>query len=82
MSQRLPFRQADVSRALKAVQGLGIPIARIEIDQAGKIVIVSVPSVNGEDSAPDEPSPALIALRKRNAERRAKRTASRPEKVG
>ena len=79
MSRPLPFRQADVARALKAVQGVGLAVARIEIDQAGKIVIVpQVPPEAGPDGAPG-PSPALQALRKRNADRRADRAASRQE---
>jgi hypothetical protein len=35
------FRQQDVTRALKAVTAAGVDIARIEIDKAGKIVIVT-----------------------------------------
>jgi hypothetical protein len=35
------FRQADVTKAVKAVVAAGVDIARIEIDKAGKIVIVA-----------------------------------------
>ena len=34
------FRQQDVTRAVKAVTAAGVHIARIEIDRAGKIVII------------------------------------------
>ena len=36
------FRQQDVTRAVKAVTAAGVHIARIEIDKAGKIVIIAV----------------------------------------
>jgi hypothetical protein len=35
------FRQQDVTRAVKAVAAAGVHIARIEIDKAGKIVIIA-----------------------------------------
>jgi hypothetical protein len=35
------FRQQDVTRAVKAVSAAGVHIARIEIDKAGKIVIIT-----------------------------------------
>jgi hypothetical protein len=35
------FRQQDVTRAVKAVAAAGVDIARIEIDKAGKISIIT-----------------------------------------
>jgi hypothetical protein len=46
----LSFRQRDVVRAVKAAQAAGIEVARIELDQTGKIVIVS-----GAKAAPEYP---------------------------
>ena len=38
---RTPFRQADISRAVKGATVARLVIGRVEIDQDGKIVIVS-----------------------------------------
>ena len=35
------FRQQDVTRAIKGAVAAGVGIARVEIDKAGKIVIVA-----------------------------------------
>ncbi|WP_156424911.1 hypothetical protein [Novosphingobium fuchskuhlense] len=40
MTARVRFREADIKRAASGVVRAGIPIARIEIDHTGKIVII------------------------------------------
>jgi hypothetical protein len=35
------FRQQDLTRAVKAVAAAGVAIARVEIDKAGKITIIT-----------------------------------------
>jgi hypothetical protein len=47
------FRQQDVTRAVKAVVAAGVGIARVEIDRAGKIVIVTAgtPEVTDREEA-------------------------------
>jgi len=45
------FRQGDVTRAVKAVVAAGVDIARVEIDKAGKITIITLkaePEPNGQ----------------------------------
>lgn len=41
MARRVAFRQADVQRAVAGAKAAGVEVGRVEIDQAGKIVIVS-----------------------------------------
>ena len=43
------FRQQDVTRAVKAVTAAGVHIARIEIDKAGKIVIITADPIDRPD---------------------------------
>jgi hypothetical protein len=45
-----PFRQQDVTKAVKAVVAAGVGIARIEIDRFGKIVIVADKSIGVGDT--------------------------------
>jgi hypothetical protein len=42
------FKQTDLSRALKAATTAGVKVARIEIDRAGKIVLVTGEAKPGE----------------------------------
>ena len=43
------FRQQDVTRAVIAVTAAGVHIARVEIDKAGKIVIITADPTNRSD---------------------------------
>jgi hypothetical protein len=45
------FRQQDVTRAIKAAVAAGVHIARIEVDGAGKIVIVTTDAPEAQDEA-------------------------------
>ena len=36
----LPFRQTDVARAIKGAVAAGLAVQRVEVDKAGKIVVV------------------------------------------
>ena len=67
------FHASDLARALKVALQAGLTIARIEIEPSGKIVVVTGPSAS--DDGPEETRRALDALRRRNAEERAKRLA-------
>ena len=55
MSQRpAPFRQIDVTRALKAAKAAGIEVSRYEIDAEGRLAIFSEVghiATTGKDSA-------------------------------
>jgi hypothetical protein len=36
----VPFRQQDLTRALRGAIAAGVPVQRVEIDNTGKIVII------------------------------------------
>jgi hypothetical protein len=36
-----PFRKRDVMRAVKAVQDCKVPVARVEVDRDGRIIVVA-----------------------------------------
>jgi hypothetical protein len=43
------FRQQDVTRAVKAVRGAGVDIARVEIARDGRIIIVPAVAAQTRD---------------------------------
>lgn len=45
------FRQADVTKALKAAAAAGMSVARFEIDPDGKLVVVAGPPISEGDEA-------------------------------
>ena len=48
------FRQKDVTRAVRAMEAAGIEVQRVEIDKAGKIIIVTGKPQPGQDSTRNE----------------------------
>jgi len=52
----LTFRQTDVTRAVKAFEPAGLPVARVEIDiKDGKIIVVAGKSTEtGVEGAPEQ----------------------------
>ena len=73
MSRRALFREADLARALKVVQGAGVTVGRVEIDAEGRIVIVSRSPSQVEDEGRGAAQASLEALRER-----LKRDGARP----
>jgi hypothetical protein len=41
VKRQVAFKQADVTRAIKGAIAAGMKVARAEIDQSGRIVVVS-----------------------------------------
>ena len=48
------FRQRDVTRAVRAVTAAGMSVAKVEVDKAGKIVVI-VGEPNKATSESDSP---------------------------
>jgi hypothetical protein len=45
------FRQGDLTRVVKAVRAAGVEVARVEVDKAGRIVVVT--AKEGENQPPE-----------------------------
>lgn len=55
MSNRTaPFKQVDVTRAVKGVVAAGMSVGRVEIDRSGKIVVVASSDTESEANEWDE----------------------------
>jgi hypothetical protein len=62
MDRQKRFKQGDISRALKGATAAGMRVGRVEIDLAGKIVVIS------ESGSAAKPATDLDAwLEKRDA---------------
>jgi hypothetical protein len=63
------FRKSDVKRAIQAAESAGMTVCRVEIDAAGKIILV--PDNGGTDAAqakPRDPLDNWIASHARSTE--------------
>jgi hypothetical protein len=55
------FRQRDITRAVRAVVAAGIQITRVEVDDAGKIAIITEPSSRrGEEGSWPQPTREIV----------------------
>jgi formyltetrahydrofolate synthetase len=50
------FKQSDITKAVKAVVAAGVQVERVEVDKAGKIIIVTAiqPMELGENASRNE----------------------------
>jgi hypothetical protein len=44
------FRQGDVTKAVKAVVAAGVHVARVEVDRAGRIVVIAGEPVSADQT--------------------------------
>jgi hypothetical protein len=61
------FRQCDVTKAVKAVVAAGVDIARVEIDKAGKIIIITEDTTDQPGHAGSNDLDNWIAKRAKDA---------------
>jgi hypothetical protein len=64
---RTPFRQADISRAVKGATAAGLVIGRVEIDPNGTIVIVSGDAADQKVAGAVDARTGIIARRLKEA---------------
>ena len=48
------FRQADITKAVKAVRSAGVDIVRVEVTKDGKIVIITAPATEPSQAEGNE----------------------------
>jgi hypothetical protein len=61
------FRQSDLTRAVKSVTAAGVGIARVEIDKAGKIIIITGETTDQAGQASGNDLDNWIAKRAKDA---------------
>jgi hypothetical protein len=93
VKRRAPFKQADVSRALRAVDKAGLKIARVDVESSGKFSIVvadgaAIGAANSFDiwkakyDAREEASSKFLGLAARTRADYAKQIRVIEEKLG
>ena len=62
------FRKSDVKRAIQAVESAGMTVRRVEIDTAGKIILVPDDGATAMQPNPQDPLDNWIASHARSTE--------------
>lgn len=70
MPRAATVRQADLQRAIRALQAAGMGVARIEVRPGGEVVIVPGPALTLGEAA-SQPPDELTAWREQRARRAA-----------
>lgn len=65
------FRQADVSRAVRALRDAGVSIARVEVGQDGVVIVPGEPAARAPVADPDTKEVAKIDAMIRRIKRKA-----------
>jgi hypothetical protein len=62
------FKQGDITRAVKGARAAGVEVARIEIDQTGKIIIQLANAGAKEQAVPDDLDRELAEFKRQHGE--------------